>query len=224
MCGRLDQNHTAEEYLQALEWLAKNSSSSPGRFNAPPGTDRAIFHYWNGQLNAEDVHWGYKAPWADSKKEYSNARRDKLLGGYWKGLLKKCRGVIAVDGWYEWTGEKPNKQAWHIHRKDRQPILLAALTTIDPAKDTEHKAFTIITDDALGGMVDVHDRRPVALNPEDAQTWMMDTFTPEEANDFILNRALGPEFFEWYEVDKAVGNSKNESPMFANRLRKDELF
>lgn len=73
-------------------------------------------------------------------------------------------------------------------------------------------------------MADAHDHRPVALNPEDAQTWMMDTFTPEEANDFILNRALGPEFFEWYEVDKVVGNSKNESPMFANPIRKDELF
>jgi putative SOS response-associated peptidase YedK len=46
--------------------------------------------------------------------------------------------------------------------------------------DVPSAGFSIITADAAGGMVDVHDRRPVVFSAEDAALWL----NP----DFHLNR------------------------------------
>jgi hypothetical protein len=50
------------------------------------------------------------------------------------------------------------------------------------------------------------------------------TFAAEEASDFVMIRALGPEYIEWYEVDEGVEDSRNESSIFADPKRKNELF
>ena len=39
--------------------------------------------------------------------------------------------------------------------------------------------FVIVTQDSEGGMVDIHDRRPLVLQPDDAWRWM-DLETPVE--------------------------------------------
>jgi putative SOS response-associated peptidase YedK len=40
----------------------------------------------------------------------------------------------------------------------------------------------IITADSAGGMVDIHDRRPVTLSPELAREWL-DPATPKERSE-----------------------------------------
>jgi putative SOS response-associated peptidase YedK len=68
----------------------------------------------------------------------------------------------------------------------------------------------IITADSAGGMVDIHDRRPVVLNPELAREWL-DPATPKErAEQMVLHLGEPAEVFEWFKVDKAVGNAKNQ--------------
>jgi putative SOS response-associated peptidase YedK len=53
-------------------------------------------------------------------------------------------------------------------------------------------------------MVDVHDRRPVVLEPDDALRWM-DVETPvEEAAHIAHSRSLWTEAFTWWKVDRAV--------------------
>jgi putative SOS response-associated peptidase YedK len=123
------------------------------------------------------------------------------------------RAITPIDNWFEWVYEGgPKKQPYLIRRKDRAPILCAAIGQYpaggrDPREDD---GFVIITADSTGGMVDIHDRRPVVLAPELAREWL-DHATPKERAEQIV-RLLGEpsETFEWFKVDAAIGNVRNQ--------------
>lgn len=52
---------------------------------------------------------------------------------------------------------------------------------------SEHDGFVIITSDSAGGMVDIHDRRPVVFTPELAQE-RLDMATPKgRAEQMVLH-------------------------------------
>src|SRR3546814_6435579 len=119
------------------------------------------------------MFWGYKPAWY-KRGPASNARLDTVLKGspFWKPLLSR-RILVPAEGWYEWTGDKGDKQPWFIHAKGGVPILMAGIAAWNP--DAEMNAahgFAIVTDASAGGLVDIQDRCPVCLTPVDAITWV----------------------------------------------------
>jgi putative SOS response-associated peptidase YedK len=74
--------------------------------------------------------------------------------------------------------------------------------------------FAMVTADAYGGMVDVHDRRPVVLNAEDAKLWMDLDWSAEQAEQMARETAVPPEEFEWYTVTRDANKAANNSPQF----------
>jgi putative SOS response-associated peptidase YedK len=82
---------------------------------------------------------------------------------------------------------------------------MAGLTNFRPdVEQTVETGFVIVTEDSGAGMVDVHDRRPVVVEPEDALRWM-DPDTPiEEAAHIAVTKSLPAEEFIWWKVDRAV--------------------
>jgi putative SOS response-associated peptidase YedK len=62
----------------------------------------------------------------------------------------------------------------------------------------------ILTQDCEGGMVDIHDRRPVVLEPADAWLWMNPKTTVEEAAHLARSRSVPSEEFQWWKVSRAV--------------------
>ena len=76
----------------------------------------------------------------------------------------------------------------------------------------EHDGFVIITADSAGGMLDIHDRRPVVLTPELAREWL-DPATPRSrAEQMALFQGEPAGVFEWFRVDSAVGNPRHDGP------------
>jgi putative SOS response-associated peptidase YedK len=141
---------------------------------------------------------------------------EKLTNRYWRGLLKNGRAVVAADGWYEWTGEKGHKQPWHIHRKDRSPLFMLALANFGTFESNRAEAgFVLVTDDAAAGMLDIHDRKPVVLNAEDAKLWLDPTLSPEQAIELARNTALPSEAFEWHKVSSVMNKAGAEGPQIA---------
>ena len=170
-----------------------------------------------------DLHWGYRSAWAEASGKIPmaiNTRLEKIANSYWRGLLKNGRSIVPAFSWYEWTGEKGDKQPWHIHRRDRAPVYMAALA--NPGSRTEAKAlhgFTIVTADAEGGMLDVHDRRPVVLSADAAAAWL-DPATPAEmAEEIVRIVALGPDAFAWHAVSRAIGNVRNQGPELVKPIK-----
>lgn len=215
MCGRFEQSEIPR-LLADFTWADEliNRSEAANSFNVAPGTYRPVLHVEEGVLFADDLHWGYRSAWAEASGKIPmaiNTRLEKISNSYWRPLLKRGRVIVPANGWYEWTGEKGQKQPWHVHRADRGGLYLAALANVAP--DNEHKAsngFTIVTSDAEGGMVDVHDRRPVVLSSSDAALWLDPDLPAEQAEQILRTAALGVEDFEWFKVDRAVGNVRNE--------------
>ena len=76
----------------------------------------------------------------------------------------------------------------------------------------------IITADSKGGMVDIHDRQPVTLSPELARDWL-DPATPNErAEQMVLLQGEPAEAFEWFKIDRAVGNVRNQQSGLINPI------
>lgn len=214
MCGRIVQARSVADYFAALGWAAPSAIEleKPG-FNIPPGTRPAVLQLTeNGDHRMEPIWWGYKRKDSDPKA-YSNARLDTILkGGYfWKALLKN-RVIVPSDGWYEWTGEKGHKEPWFIHATDGKALLMAGISAWRPGdeRDVTH-GMAIVTDDAAGGMVDIHDRRPICLTPEDAREWL-DPATPVERALEILGHARPETAFVWHRVDPKMNSSRYQSP------------
>lgn len=215
MCGRFDQHHSADEYALALGWdLYRNTSEAEPLFNVAPGTLRPVFHIDAGAAAIDDVHWGYQASWAVEKIPVAiNTRLEKISNRYWGRLFKNGRAIVAADGWYEWTGEKGHKQPWHIHRRQHEPLFMAALANF--ASNSDNPAahgFTLVTAAAAGGMVDLHARRPLVFTAADAAIWLDPGCSPEQASQLAHSVALGPQAFAWFKVAKAVGKVSKQGP------------
>ncbi len=127
-----------------------------------------------------------------------------------------------VSGWFEWVAEGgPRKQPYHIQHADGSPILCAAIGQFPGLDDepAEQHGFVIITADAEGGMVDIHDRRPVVLSPDLAREWLDPATPPERAEQIALNQGEPSEAFTWYPVSRDVGNVRNQGPQLIEPQR-----
>jgi putative SOS response-associated peptidase YedK len=128
-------------------------------------------------------------------------------------LLAGGRCNVPADSWYEWTDEKRREAPWHIQLKTHEPLFMAAIAHIGAhAKHKAEAGFVIVTTDAVGGMVDVHDRRPVVLTAADAATWLNRALPPNEAEHRSRVARRPPEDFDWYRVSTAVNKASNEAP------------
>ncbi|BAP44791.1 putative uncharacterized protein [Pseudomonas sp. StFLB209] len=92
---------------------------------------------------------------------------------------------------------------------------LAQVHTELPPRESD--GFVIITDASDAGMLDIHDRRPVVLSPEDARKWLQEDLSAERALELTKN-SRPIEDFEWYPVSAAVGNIKNQGPKLIERI------
>lgn len=221
MCGRIRQRGDEPDYFRMTRWdpakaFAPHYQRSP---NVPPGTRPLVLHrLGDGSQQADCLFWGYKPPWYN-KSPACNARLDTVLKSspFWQPLLTR-RVIVPCDGWYEWTGSKGDKQPWFISPKDGEPILMAALTAWLPGREVlAETGFAIITDDAAGGMVDLHDRRPVCLTPDDAMAWVDPDTSVQDALG-ILSTPRPESAFQWWQVTRAMGNSRYQGPDASNPL------
>jgi putative SOS response-associated peptidase YedK len=218
MCGRIVQARSIEEYFQAIGWAAPDVVEIIGPradgLNVPPGTKPAVIRMSEkGVPIVQHIYWGYAPPgW--KKQPVSNARLDKILADspFWRRLFERGRVIVPVDGWYEWTGEKGQRVPWFVKPKDGKPLLMAAVSAWYPgaALDAPH-GMAVVSDDAAGGMVDIHDRRPVCLTREQAEEWLNPGTTLERAKELAASGR--PESaFVWYRVTERMNDSRYQDP------------
>ncbi len=173
----------------------------------------------------EAARWGLVPPWA---KDVSvgvtafNARIETAASKpMFSASVKKRRTVIPATGYYEWSTVDGVKTPHFIHLPDEQLLLFAGLyewwRNPEAADDDPQKwllSTTILTRKATGELATIHDRMPVFLDPAFIDEWL-DPST--EGGEELLEEvaAVGDEVattVENYEVDRAVGNVRNNSP------------
>lgn len=216
MCGRLSQYRGIHDFVAALSMpnaLINTVGDHPlEQYNVAPSTQLALLHLEGETLHADRVRWGWHPPWAKDHATPINTRVEKIAHGSFFRSIWPHRAIVPIDNWFEWVYEGgPKKQPYLIRRRDRAPILCAAIGQYpaggrDPQ---ETDGFVIITADSTGGIIDLHDRRPVVLSPELAQEWLTHGTPKERAEQIVLHQGEPVETFEWFKVDMAIGNVRN---------------
>jgi putative SOS response-associated peptidase YedK len=223
MCGRLSQYTGIHDFVAVLSMpnaLVSAVGDQPlGRYNGAPSQQLALLHQEDDTLHADMVRWGWRPHWAKDRAAPINARVEKVAHGPFYRPIWPNRAITPINNWFEWVDEGgPKKQPYLIRRRDQAPILCASIGQFPTGgrEPGEHDGFVIITADSAGGMVDIHDRRPVVLTPELAREWL-DPATPKErAEQIALHQGEPAEAFEWFRVDRAIGNVRNQQAGLIN--------
>jgi putative SOS response-associated peptidase YedK len=221
MCGRYSIYETMDHYLRqlALDLVVINGYDHEeiNRYNVAPSTRVEIIRPADGGLRVDKVKWGWSPFWAKGKRpDPINARVETVATGkFFKQLWPNGRALAPANGWFEWVKDPDDpkkKQPYFIRLKSGEPMFFAALAQVHTGLEPhEGDGFVIITDASDAGMVDIHDRRPVVLSPEDAREWLEPGLSSERVMALVLHsRAVGD--FEWYPVGREVGNVRNQGP------------
>lgn len=83
------------------------------------------------------------------------------------------RGVVPVDGWYEWTGAARRKQAWRIRRQDGGIVWFAAIVDVwNGPGGVQVPQVATVTCPPSGDVAAIHDRMGVILAPASISDWL----------------------------------------------------
>lgn len=230
MCGRFVSTAGPDRiaaYFDTVLPTEAVADSLGENYNVAPTQDiHAVVAHADGTARVDTFHWGLIPSWAKDRKIGSkmiNARAETLAEkSSFKGLLKKKRCIIPMDGFYEWkpgvdggpvnAKGKPLKQPMFIHRVDDELLTVAGLWTAwkdpdDPDGRWLHSA-TIITTAANDTMRPVHDRMPAILTPDRWATWL----DPANEDIALLESLLDggpPELLTMQAVSTEVNNVRN---------------
>jgi putative SOS response-associated peptidase YedK len=131
MCGRILVQVDGQAYFEALAQGVPELNLAPDRFQAlgresqtrevNPTQEVIIHHRVDGEILPERAFWTLVPPWVRDKSKvvvsrvgqerlqapprtHFNSRADTLLGSAgWRGLLRRNRCVLYLDGFFEWS-------------------------------------------------------------------------------------------------------------------------
>lgn len=85
---------------------------------------------------------------------------------------RKRHCLVPADAFWEWSGDKGQKQKWEITRADNHPLMFAGLWDRVETADGPITSFTILTRPAGEDMAPIHSREPVILHPDHWRNWL----------------------------------------------------
>src|SRR6266702_1550243 len=132
-------------------------------------------------------------------------------------------------GWFEWHAETAPessdrgdpaadaaatiRQPYFVHLKSDAPMYLAALSSVRGTQpQTEGMGLVIVTATADAGLVDMHDRRPLAFAPEAARRWLDPALPADELEHLVRSACLPAGRFRWHRVGPDVDRTLNDEP------------
>lgn len=180
MCGRFTQHYTWTEVHTFLDVFGAPRNLRP-RYNIAPTTSVDVV-----RLDAErrrelvSMRWGL-VPFFCKKtlKEVPatfNARAETVdEKPMFREAFRRRRCIVPASGFFEWTGEKGDKQPHLFSAADGSPVLaFAGLWDRwrDLASGDEVLSCTIVVSGASEWMAPYHDRMPVLLQGDDIDAWL----------------------------------------------------
>ncbi|MDQ3738587.1 MAG: SOS response-associated peptidase [Actinomycetota bacterium] len=191
MCGRFVSTSNPERIADYFDATFDGAELAPNYNVAPTQDIYAVVAEPDGSKHVQTFHWGLIPVWAKERKigqRMINARAETVAEkGAYKGVFRKHRCLIPMDGFYEWRAGtadgpvtkagKPRKQPMYISRLDGEPLAVAGLWSAwrDPAdggKGLWQHSTVVVTTEANGTMEPVHDRMPVILPASAWSQWL----------------------------------------------------
>ncbi|MBS3805086.1 MAG: SOS response-associated peptidase [Oleiphilaceae bacterium] len=171
MCGRYALYESMDEIARRLGYPVDCRDPAPRTgYNIPPGGFIVGIAALEKEPKILPLWWGYRPHWAgEDSPEPINARAEKVARSpFFKGSFARHRCVIPANGWFEWQQKNGGKQAFYIHHKNDELLLMAGLFTTD---QDGNPRCCILTENARGPTRDIHPRMPVVLG-DGVKTWL----------------------------------------------------
>jgi putative SOS response-associated peptidase YedK len=217
MCGRFVGFRKLEELKQYFP-IDRSVCEAAANFNVAPTQEILAIAHLAGANVLDKYHWGLVPFWSkDTAAGYKmiNARSETLASkpGF-REAFRKRRCLIPADGFYEWKGQKGQKQPMYITTPDGSPFAFAGLwETWSHGNDPEtiYRSCTIITRDAVEPVRELHHRMPVILHPDAYGPWLdPEIYNAAALNALLQDRALTDLVF--HPVARQVNAVRNNDP------------
>jgi len=207
MCGRFGLFTPPEDLSERFG--ADLTFDYEPRYNIAPRDDVATIR------NVDEEHiveqeWSLLPHWAEDTDEEPrpiNARSETVAEKpMFEEAFKERRCLVLTDGFYEWKGERGNKQPFRVHLADDEPFAMAGIWNRFEANGEALETVTILTTEPNEVIEPIHDRMPVVLERDDEDTWLAGA--PDQAL-----AACGPyegSDMAAYEVSTALNNPEND--------------
>ena len=226
MCGRFandsETNELIEEFVAAgndyRDWIPQYSIA-PTEI-VPIVRERRSSSSGEVTRGIEPAVWDFKPPFLTKPgRPNFNARIESVAtNGLWKSAFAGGRCIVPMRGYYEWTGDKGDKQPHFIHGPGAilaaAGISTARKVTTDEGTDEWVVSTAIITREARDASGDLHDRMPAFLVPDVYDEWLNPhKLESEGERDHLLAlldsvSAQVAATITSYEVDRRVNNSR----------------
>ena len=227
MCGRFGMAADIEGVLDYF-WFDPSSVEYKQRYNVAP-TDPVLTYGAQGPRTAEYMRWGLIPYWSKPGGRKLplaiNARAETIAThGMFKWPFQRRRCLVLSDGFYEW--HKPDVGGgdgavtpYRIGLASWEVFGFAGLWDEWAGPDGTVRSCTIITTEPNELLEPIHDRMPVILPPEAHGAWLDGDNRDVEALGRLLVPYPSGEMAA-YEVGKAVGDVKNDTPEVMEPVRR----
>lgn len=225
MCGRFVITSAPAALRQLFGYVEQ--PNFPPRYNVAPTQPIPVVMVENGARHFRLMRWGLLPSWVKDPKGFTlliNARSETVLEKpAFKKAIRRRRGLIPADGYYEWMSADGRKQPLFIHHADGAPFGFAAVfeTWIGPNGE-ELDTVAIVTAAAREELATLHDRVPVTISPRDFERWLD---CRGDEIDAILPLMTAPRIgeFVWHPVSTRVNRVANDDEQLVLPISAEEM-
>jgi len=148
-------------------------------YNIAPTQEVLAIVRHDDRNHLEKLHWGLVPFWAKDTGNGSrmiNARSETVAAKpSFRMAFKWRRCLILADGFYEWKGKKGDRQPMFLALPGGHPLAFAGLWEAWDNRGKEpiaYRSCSILTREASGSVMPIHNRMPVILKPEAFDAWL----------------------------------------------------
>lgn len=165
------------------------------RFNITPSASIPIVVSLDGVPVTWMAHWGLVPGWAHNPSIGNKLAMARGESAHekpsFREALRKRRALMPADLFYEWqpvAGQRTTKP-WGVRIKNEEPFFLGALwehwTPREYPNAEPLLSCCVITTPANAQLVDIQDRMPLIIDPDDCDRWLNPHTDQNEVRAFM---------------------------------------
>ncbi len=169
MCGRF---YVDDETAREMEKIARKIDRKMAKTgDVHPSEPALVLRALKGGIVSEVLKWGYDMAGRNIFNARSETVQERPMFCY---DYESRRCIIPARKFYEWKKSGAKQKEKYDFFSEGETLFLAGIYHKDPDGDR----FTILTREAEGCMVGIHNRMPLILTRDDMEKWL---FSKEEA-------------------------------------------
>lgn len=211
MCGRFVLFTSGDDLTQVVAELPGVSAveapdgTPPPRYNIAPTQQVPLIRIAGNDARIDAARWGLLPTWKkdETGAPLFNARGETVAEKpSFRSAFKARRGLMVLDGYYEWRQTENGKQPYFVRPEDGMLFAAALWET-----GLERLSTTMVTTEAAENMAWLHHRLPLFLRRDEVRQWVEGT--PEDALELVHPSRVA-ETLVWNEAAQEVGNTRND--------------